>query len=49
MEVESQGEDPLTRLPTYVPQRKGKANMPEDIDQSKSSLQNLLLPDDIIF
>jgi len=49
MEVETQGADPLTRLPAYVPSRKGKPRVPKDIDESKSSLQTPLLPDDIIF
>lgn len=32
MEVETQGADPITRLPAYVPPRKGKAKVPRDID-----------------
>ena len=31
MEMETQGADPLTRLPAYVPLRKGKAKVPKDI------------------
>jgi len=38
MEVETQGVDPHTRLPAYVPPQKGKAKLPKDIDESKSSL-----------
>ena len=38
MEVETQGVGPLTRLPAYVPSRKGKARVPKDLDESKSSL-----------
>jgi len=49
MEVETQGVDPLTRLPAYVPPWKGKAKVPKDIYERKSSLQNPLLPNDIIF
>jgi len=49
MEVETQGADPLTRLPAYVPSQKGKARVPKYIGESKSSLQTLMLPDDIIF
>lgn len=41
--------DPLTRLPAYVPPHKGKTKVPKDIDERKSSLQTLLLPDDIVF
>lgn len=39
----------MTRLPEYVPPRKGKAKVPKDIDGSKSSLQTSLLPGDIVF
>ena len=49
MEVETQGVDPLTRLPAYVPPQKGKAKVPQDIDERKSSLQTPLLPNDIVF
>jgi len=49
MGVETQGADPLTRLPAYVPPLKCKAKVPKDIDERKSSLQTPLLPDDIIF
>lgn len=38
MEVETQGVDPLTMLPVYVPSQKGKARVPKDIDERKSSL-----------
>ena len=44
MEVETQGVDPITRLPEYVPPRKGKSKVPKDIDESKSYLQTPLLP-----
>lgn len=49
MEVETQGADPITQLLEYVPPRKGKAKLPKDINESKSSLQTPLLPDDIVF
>lgn len=49
MEVETQGVDPINRLPEYVPPHKGKAKVPKDIEESKISLQTLLLPDDIFF
>lgn len=49
MEVETQGANPITRLPEYVPLCKGKAKVPKDIDESKSSLQTPLLPDNIVF
>lgn len=48
IEEETEGATPLTRLPTYVPPRKGKAKVPKDLDESKSPLQTPLLPDDII-
>lgn len=43
MEVDTQGVNPLTRLPAYVPPQKGKAKVPKDIDESKTSLQTPLL------
>lgn len=49
MEVETQGTDPITLLPEYVPSHKGKAKVPKDIDKSKSSLKTMFLPDDIVF
>jgi len=49
MEVETYGVDPITRLSKYVPPRNGKAKVPKDVDESKSSLQTLLLSHDIIF
>lgn len=49
MEVETEAAHPLTKLPAYVPPRKGKAKVPKDLDESKSSLQTPLLPNDIIF
>jgi len=33
----------------HVPPRKGKVRVPKDLDERKSSLQTLLLPNDIIF
>lgn len=49
MEEEIEGVAPLTKLPVYVPLWKGKGKVPKDLDESKSSLQTLLLLDDIIF
>lgn len=37
-----------TKLPAYIPLQKGKAKVPKDIDETKSSLQTPLLPDNII-
>jgi len=48
MEVETQGANPITRLPEYVPPCKGKAKVPKDIDGCKSSLKTPLLLDDIV-
>lgn len=48
MAVETQGADPLTRFPTYFSPRKRKARVPKDLNERKSSLDTLLLPDDII-
>lgn len=47
MEKENKGVDPLTKLPTYFPPWMGKAKVPKDIDESKGSLQTLLLPEGI--
>ena len=47
--IKTQGVDPITRLPEYVPLQKGKAKVLKDIDESNSSLQTPLLPDDIVF
>jgi len=49
MEEETEGADPPTKLLEYVPPWKGKAKVPKDLDESKSSLQTPLLLDDIIF
>lgn len=49
MEEETQGVDPLTRLCMYVPMQKGKPKVPKDLNERKSSLQTLLLSNDIIF
>ena len=49
MEVETQGANPITMLLEYVPPRKDKAKVPKDINESKSSLQTLLLLDDNVF
>lgn len=38
MEVETEGADPLNRLPLYLPSWKGKARVSKDLDESKSSL-----------
>ena len=48
MEVETLGANPLTRIPAYFPPQKGKSKVPKDIDERKSSLPTLLIPDDII-
>lgn len=49
MEEETEIVHPPTKLPTYIPPRKGKAKVPKDLDKSKSSLQTPLLLDNIIF
>ena len=48
-EVEVEGADPITKLPEYVPQCKGKTKVPKDIDESKVTLHTPLLPDEIVF
>ena len=49
IEVETQGMDPLTKLPAYVPPQKGKEKVPKDLYERKSSLQTSLVLNDIIF
>ena len=49
MEVDTQPTHSATKLPTYVPSRKGKAKVPKDLDETKSSLQTPLLPYGIMF
>ena len=49
MEVDTQARHSVTKLPTYVPPRKGKAKVPKDLDETKSLLQTLLLPNGITF
>ena len=49
MEEETDPAHPSTNLPAYVPPQKGKAKVPKDLDETKSSLQSPLLPDNIIF
>lgn len=49
VEMETQGADPLTRLPTYVPSWNRKEKVPKDLYERKSTLQTPLIPNDIIF
>lgn len=48
MEVDTQPTISVTKLPAYVPLRKGKAKVPKDLDETKSLLQTPLLPDGIM-
>lgn len=48
MEEETECTDPLTTFPMYVPLWKEKKSVRKDLDESKSSLQTPLLPNDII-
>ena len=38
MEEDTKPVHPATKLPAYVPSRKGKAKVPKDLDETKSSL-----------
>ena len=38
-----------TKIPAYVPPRKGKTKVLKDLDETKRSLQTLLLPNGIVF
>ena len=49
MEEETEPAHPPTKFPTYIPPQKGKAKVPKDLDESKSSLHTPLLPDNTIF
>jgi len=49
MEMDTQPTHFATKLSAYVPPRKGKAKVPKDLAETKSSLQTLLLPDGIMF
>jgi len=49
MEEEIEPAHPPTKLPTYIPPQKGKAKVPKDLDEHKSSLQASLLLEEIIF
>ena len=39
----------VTKFPKCVPLRKGKTKIPKDLDATKSTLQNLLFPNGIVF
>ena len=49
MEEETQPVHASTKLPAYVPPWKGKARVPKDLDETKSSLQTRLLLGNSIF
>ena len=49
MEEEIEPAHPLTKMPAYVPPQKGKTKVAKDLDETKSSLQILLLVDYITF
>lgn len=49
MEEDIQSLHSVKKLPTYVPPQKGKTKVPKALDEMKSSLQNPLLPDGIVF
>jgi len=49
MEVDTQPRHSAEKIPTYVPPWKGKATVPKDLDENKSLLQTLLLPDGLKF
>ena len=38
MEEETEPVHPPTKLPTYIPLRKGKAKVPKDLEETKNSL-----------
>lgn len=48
-DVEVKSTYPITKLPKYVPLRKGKTKVLKDIDESKVALHIPLLPNEIVF
>ena len=48
-DVDIKGLDPISKLPKYIPSRRGKAKIPKDIDESKVTLHTPLLPDKLAF
>jgi len=48
-DVDIEGSNPISRLPKYIPLRRGKAKVPKEIDEIKAMLHTLLLPDKIAF
>jgi len=49
MEVDIPPTHSVKKLPAYVIPCKGNAKVPKDLDETKSSLQTLLLPGSIMF
>jgi len=49
MEEDIQPTRSAKKLPAYVPPWKGKTKVPKDLDETKSSLQTPLLPNNIVF
>jgi len=48
-DVDIEGLDPISKLPKYIPPRRGKTKVPKDIDESKVTLHTPLLPNQIVF
>jgi len=48
-DVDVEGSDPISKLPKYIPLRRGKTKVPKDIDESKVTLHIPLLLEKIIF
>lgn len=48
-DVDVEGSDLISKLPKYIPPRRGKANIPKGIDESKVTLHTPLLQNNITF
>lgn len=48
-DIDVEGSNPISKLPEYIPPRRGKLKVPKDIDESKDTLHTPLLQDKIIF
>lgn len=48
-DIDIEGFDPTSKLPEYIPPRRGKAKVPKNIDERKVTLHTSLLPNKIAF
>lgn len=48
-EVDAKEGDPITRLPTYIPPRKGKEKVTKDLHSGKFMVPMPILPKEVVF